>query len=333
MKKKVILSFDYELFFGDRSGTVQKSLIEPTNILLDAMDSVGFKGNFFVDWQMLKYLKEEGTARTDADYALIEVQMKDMVRRGHRIELHIHPHWVDAKYNGDGTWDFCEFRHYSLNSFTEEEVVSMFKEGASLLTSIARQVEPDYKLAAFRAGGWAVQPFEKIRKGLDVADIRIDSSVMPRRAIKCEHSECDFLNAPEPREGYYHFSDDVSVSDDKGGYIEVPITSMKKTLLMKVANRLYRYLGKPSPCLSDGTHQRLNDQPDVWVNPEKRVTCTFSSLTPANPAIMRLSYGGELMCFIDHPKDLTRWTCKGIKTLARMAESIQYIDLEKQLEQ
>ena len=37
MKKRIILSYDYELFFGDRSGTVQKSLIEPTNQLLDAM--------------------------------------------------------------------------------------------------------------------------------------------------------------------------------------------------------------------------------------------------------------------------------------------------------
>lgn len=127
-KKEIILSYDYELFFGDRSGTVLRSLIEPTNLLLDAMDSVSFKGNFFVDWQMLKYLKEANTERTLADHQLIIDQLKDMVYRGHRIELHIHPHWVDAKYNGDGTWDFSEFRHYSLNSFSEKEIVDMFVE-------------------------------------------------------------------------------------------------------------------------------------------------------------------------------------------------------------
>jgi len=38
--KKVILSYDYELFFGDRSGTVQKSLMEATNLLLAKMDPV-----------------------------------------------------------------------------------------------------------------------------------------------------------------------------------------------------------------------------------------------------------------------------------------------------
>ena len=109
MKKRIILSYDYELFFGDRSGTVQKSLIEPTNQLLDAMDSVGFKGNFFIDWQMIKYLSMEDDNRCKQDYDAIVNQLKDIVHRGHRIELHIHPHWVDAKYNGDGTWNFNQF--------------------------------------------------------------------------------------------------------------------------------------------------------------------------------------------------------------------------------
>ena len=38
--KRAILSFDYELFFGDKSGTVQKTLIEPTNIMLNVLDEV-----------------------------------------------------------------------------------------------------------------------------------------------------------------------------------------------------------------------------------------------------------------------------------------------------
>ena len=130
-KKKVILSFDYELFFGDRSGTVQKSIIEPTYKILDALDSVGAKGNFFIDWLMLKYLDLEKDERCRRDHDAIVEQLKDMVRRGHRIELHIHPHWVDAKYNGDGTWDFSEFRHYMLSTFSEEQIVRMFEEGVA----------------------------------------------------------------------------------------------------------------------------------------------------------------------------------------------------------
>ncbi len=330
MKKKVILSFDYELFFGDRSGTVQKTLLEPTNQLLDAMDSVGFKGNFFVDWQMLKYLKAEGTERTDEEYAMIVTQLKDMIHRGHRIELHIHPHWVDARYNGDGTWDYSVFRHYSLNSFAESEIIELFKEGAALLTSIAQEVDPNYKLCAFRAGGWAVQPFDKIKKGLEAVDIHIDSSVMPRIAIHCENSECDFLEAPEPLQGWYRFEDDVCEERNKGRFVEVPITSVTKSLPMKIVNRIYRYtVGLDYSSKTDGVHSRKNDKPDVWENPEKRVVCSFCSQVPVNTVIMRKMCSRDIMCFIDHPKDLSQYTCKGIKQLSKVAESITYNELKK----
>ena len=47
-KKKVIFSYDYELFFGIMSGTVQKTLIEPTNLLLDCMESVVHEETFLL---------------------------------------------------------------------------------------------------------------------------------------------------------------------------------------------------------------------------------------------------------------------------------------------
>ena len=142
------------------------------------MDSVGFQGNFFVDWQMLKYLKEVNTKKTIFDLNMIINQLKDIIERGHRIELHIHPHWIDAKYNGDGTWNFSDFQHYSLNRFTEEEIIDMFVEGTSLLTSIAHEVDLEYKIVAFRAGGWAVQPFSLLKKAFNKSGIKIDSSVV-----------------------------------------------------------------------------------------------------------------------------------------------------------
>lgn len=53
----------------------------------------------------------------------------------------------------------------------------MFVEGCEILHLLARSVEPDYKIVAFRAGGWAVQPFSLLKKAFLSADIRIDSSV------------------------------------------------------------------------------------------------------------------------------------------------------------
>ena len=152
-KKKVIFSFDYELFFGVKSGTVQKTLIEPTNMLLDRMESVEARGNFFLDYLMFERLEQLDDERAKSDLKLLKDQVRDMVRRGHRIELHLHPHWIDAKYNGDGTWDYTNYTHYSLYSLSKEEVERQFRDGVSYLTNLAREIDSDYRIVAFRAGG------------------------------------------------------------------------------------------------------------------------------------------------------------------------------------
>ena len=77
--RTIILSYDYEIFFGDKSGTIERSLIVPTNFLLDKMDELGIKGNFFIDYLMLKCLRKIDTERTARDIQLIETQIKDIV--------------------------------------------------------------------------------------------------------------------------------------------------------------------------------------------------------------------------------------------------------------
>lgn len=332
IKKKVVLSFDYELFFGDKSGTVSKSLIEPTNSILNAMDSVGFKGNFFVDWQMLKYLSKEDDNRTQKDLSLIVNQLKDIVKRGHRIELHIHPHWVDAKYKGDGIWDFSDFRHYSLDSFCEGEIVKMIEEGTSLLSSIAKEVDPCYQLCAFRAGGWAVQPFDKIKSGLRSAGIFIDSSVMPGVHIKTDYSECDFTSAPAPLQGWYRFNDNVCIEDKYGDFCEIPITRAKNGILRRIIAKLSRNLVKYDfTSLTDGTHTRINDKPDVWQSTTNGTICTLSKRAPYVIPLLILEDKKELFCFIDHPKDFTKYTCSNLKLLSRFSSSVLYVDLKEQI--
>lgn len=98
--KLIIISFDYELFFGIKAGSVYNTLILPTNKMMDSLESIGAKGTYFVDYLMIKKLRDIDEEKARKDLLLIEKQLVDIVKRGHRVELHIHPHWLDAKYLG-----------------------------------------------------------------------------------------------------------------------------------------------------------------------------------------------------------------------------------------
>ena len=329
MKKKVILSYDYELFFGEQSGTVQKTLIGPTNKLLDVMDECGLIGSFFVDWQMLKYLKEVNDERTCADYAQIEKQLKDIIRRGHRIELHIHPHWVDAKYNGDGTWDFSDFHHYSLNSFSEKEITNMFNEGVDLLTSIARTVDPAYTICAFRAGGWAVQPFGILRNAFKMAEIKLDSSVALGKHYNSKYSYFDFRTEFGYNSEPYLFYDDVLKSCENGDIIEAPISTYKHGMLHMSFNKLYDIFVGKRKCITDGTHKRCD------LPPAGRDRLALMSLSKRSP--LSVLYGFlcsplRVVTIIDHPKDFSLSVTSSIKYISKFAEPLTYLDIVKNYE-
>ena len=330
-KKKIILSYDYELFFGINSGTVQKTLIAPTNQLLDCMDSVGAKGSFFIDYLMFERLEQLDDERAKDDLRLIKEQVKDIVRRGHRIELHLHSHWIDAKYNGDGTWDYSNFEHYSLYSLSKEEVSRQFREGTAYLTNLAREVDSGYKIVAFRAGGWTIQPFNIMRECFKTNGIVIDSSVMHGICQDNKYSRFDFRNAPNKE--YYHFYDDVCKEDEKGEFIEVPITVYTKHLWLRIADKVLSIIGKKNDSLTDGTHFR-SDLPDVTQRAStfgsKNYAFSLSWTTPIVVNYLFLACNKSLVTFIDHPKDFTLSALDIIKKCMKHADSITYVNLLNQ---
>lgn len=335
MKKKVILSYDYELFFGEKSGTVKKSLIEPTNAIMDAMEKVGFRGNFFIDVLMIKYLSQNLDERSKNDLKMIEDQLRDMLKRGHRIELHLHPHWVDAIYNGDGTWNFDDFHHYSLSSFSEESIVSMFVEGVEYLNRIGSEVVPNYKVCAFRAGGWAVQPFIKLKSAFVLAGIRIDSSSARGIYVKNDDSYYDFRSMPQ--KDIYKFEDDVCVEVSNGSFIEVPISTYHRPFICSIVHKASQFIHKGYNLrLTDGTHYRPSEKTNV------KKTSKLHNLLHSEDALYMMSFSQSnpftlkkiiknrttgLFCFIDHPKDFSKATCDGIHGISSCCDTILYAEL------
>ena len=334
MRRSIILSYDYELFFGDESGTIEKSLIHPTNSILDTMDKYNLKGNFFIDYLMFKYLEQNTDERSKSDLALLKHQIQDIVRRGHRIELHLHPHWVDATYNGDGTWDFSNYTHYMLSTFTEEEIQQFFIEGVNYLHRLVHTVDPNYTICAFRAGGWAIQPFSKLKSAFQAAHIKIDSS-SAFGVYNLKSDQCyDFRIMPQ--KAMYFFEDDVCQENETGSFLEVPITSFHRNLLYIGIDKVFRkfhFIEK----LTDGTHVRKNDPLNISNNKKiRRLDASFKSMFTMSgysciSVLLSLLFykKQDLYCYIDHPKDFTESTLQGLTILGKIAKTITYKDLLK----
>lgn len=216
---KIFITLDYELFFGSKSGSVQKCIIEPTQALLNIVDPLQIKLSFFVDVGYLMALERQKDQyeALNGDYNLVCDQIRSMSDNGHRIQLHIHPHWEDTFYNGTD-WEF-NTKRYKLADFSESEVLEIVTRYHTVLTAICGQ-----PCTAYRAGGWSAQPFKPIGTALAKNNIYIDSTVFPGGYYQSAQQQYDFRKVPAFC-GEYKFSADLARQDDSGEFVEIPISA------------------------------------------------------------------------------------------------------------
>ena len=153
---KIYLTFDYELFFGDNSGTAQKCMLEPTNTLFELAATKNVHYTFFVDIGYLIQADKYIELATEA--ASVKAQILRMIELNHSVQLHIHPHWEVATWK-DGKWNMNVNGNYKLSDFSAEERTSIIIRYSKYLEELIGK-----KVNTFRAGGWCIQPFLSYRK-------------------------------------------------------------------------------------------------------------------------------------------------------------------------
>ena len=250
-KKKIILTIDYELFLGKETGTVRESLIEPTGRLLGSLEKNDSKMTVF--WDILHYYRlleyENKYPELKQDRLLIEEQIFDMVRRGHDIQLHLHPHWLDAVYE-DGKWVFTyeRFKLLSLSDINNPDDINTITGCVTitkkLMEDLIRKIDPSYKITAFRAGGYLIEPFCRVRDALYLNDIRIDSSVCPYLVNNNGDFSYDFLFYPTELKYGFEYTPQNKV--ETGRFTEVPITTVKIPRFLNIFFTLIRIIKYPS---------------------------------------------------------------------------------------
>jgi hypothetical protein len=217
---KVIFSFDHELFFGERSGSPEKCMIEPGKALAAVAGKHDARLCFFVDAGYLDALARmvKGNGTLGSQERMFRSSLDELAGQGHELLLHVHPHWEDTVWR-DGEWRF-NLARFALSRFDDDGVLDIFRRQADAL----RLHTLDGSIHAYRAGGWAVQPFAPIGKALEAVGIFIDSSVYAGGKDSSGGAAFDFTYAP--KRSVWRFQGDPAREVPEGTFLEVATSGM-----------------------------------------------------------------------------------------------------------
>ncbi len=307
---KLFLTYDYELFFGTPTGTVEKCILEPTNLLREMAQRTGIKMVFFIDTGYLKQLDllKDRFPQVRYEYDLVKAQIQNLVAEGHDCQLHIHPHWEDCTHNGR-EWVMVTDR-YKLVDFSDEEIDRIVVEYAAILNRWTNR-----PIHAYRAGGWCLQPFDRIQKSFQKIGIRLDSTVFPNGKFTAGNYYYDFTSAPNLSK--WKFSSDLCQEDANGDFWEYPISNYTYSSLFfwrlfalgRLQPKLHKSIGDGYPMDSPGLRKTMLTK---GMNLSASVDGYF--VTKLN-AVLRQNRKKkfEEMVILGHPKACTRFALKKLE--------------------
>lgn len=315
--KNILLTYDYEVFFV-KFGSVDNSLLIPTNELVKKMNGYYMKGTFFVDVLFMDYLRRQGNLE---NFTRIVEQLRGIVSSGHRIELHLHPHWIDTS-NG-----IANFSRYKLHDFSEVQQSELFERGLEILYGVTNGEDSDYKVKAYRAGGWCIQPFESLKKTFTKFNIKIDSSVAYGMYQKTDSHFFDFRHVPEKE--WYNFEDNIEYDEPGGYFVEIPISTFSTTPIEKIFKRWIARRDRGSIIkYGDGYGISVNKWILLRKLFENRAMFSIDGIFDVENMMRNVeNYKMGTVNFISHPKNLTNYSLQFLDDLANT--NLNYMTLEE----
>ena len=147
--------------------------------------------------------------------------VREAFRQGHDIQLHLHPQWLNAKYeNGrwrlDGDW--------SILNYDREAAVAMLSDSKQYLETLLQPIDSSYRCLAFRAGALAAAPSDHLFKSLASLGIQLDVSIAGGLFVNNQNLQLDYRNCEETFLPFYPVMEDArKVSDKRENIVCVPL--------------------------------------------------------------------------------------------------------------
>lgn len=241
----LILTTDYEIF-GDGSGDIQECIIRPAEELMRVCEAYECPVTFFPD--MSEYLAFRGVTGEYCKAASdIENQLLRALKKGHDIQLHLHPQWEGAKLSPDGgwelnmdLWDISRLAEIPVGGGESQNLMfSILSKTKSELERLCRKADPKYKCIAFRAGGWGIRPEREVFRVLAELGVMVDSSSLPGMYLNQGYRNYDFRDLPQHIPAW-EVKDDLVQNSRGSGLWEIPVFTQKVGAFKMVKHFLQR---------------------------------------------------------------------------------------------
>jgi len=330
---KLLISLDYELFFGKQAGSIENCLLKPTNALVDLLKPYNIKLSLFVDAGFLYQLERHVDKFPELliEKNKIQQQLLALSEQGHDIQLHIHPHWQDSYYDGQ-TW-VIDTTRYRLHDFNTQEQLTIVREYKQTLERYTT-----HPIFAFRAGGWCLQPFNGISHALKENGIWLDSTLFHHGFSDDPTRWFNFKDMPQSNQ--WNFNDNPLLEQENGYFCELPISAVKtyplffwKLALLKIFSKnTFASFGDGQAMVANKSYylQRLTQ---TTYGPVMIDGVKAGQLQHAFTQHLKQNKQNHIFNVMGHPKSLSPYSLKQLKAfLQKNPEiiSVTYQDIKQQ---
>jgi len=317
--RNLLITFDYELFLGRRSGKADDCLIMPTRTIQKLFKPFGIKIIFFVDTTYLLTLKDLGKKHKNcaADFEKIANQIRELVAEGHYVFPHIHPHWLDSIYIPSiNEFDLKNLNRYRFQSLEMAEREMVFGGSMEVLSEIIHGQFPNYPINAYRAGGWSIQPFGDIKPFFEKYGIEYDFSVMSGVYQFSNAQYFDFSVVPD--KPIYKFTNDITQEDINGQFTQVSSSVIELNastiLTSKIMNKILHLTGDNKafgkgkgqmPLIIKGITPHSAVGKSIYDPKYQFASMELMNITTL-PSYLKYLKENDFMHFVSHPKMLNK---------------------------
>lgn len=204
MQPLIYLAFvdDWEVR-GNGTGDPRVLQFEPMRKLVKIFNKYGIRGSF--NAEVMQQLAYRRLQERFPELKVIADEWEDVAlesfRQGHDIQLHLHPQWLDAQYQGDGYWKVGG--EWSILNYPAQQIRAMLLSGKQYLETLLRKSDPAYACVSFRSGSWCAAPSDSLLPILSELGFVFDMSIVA--GIRCDTPQVklDYTHCEEPFAPYY----------------------------------------------------------------------------------------------------------------------------------